>query len=78
MPYSVVITMPYPNDIRIGIIVYTLYYIFYNFTVTSVTFGLKLLIYNVLSGDRRGGRRVTEVTVNCILWQKFAYFEYFL
>lgn len=69
--------MPYPNDIRIGIIVYTLYYIFYNFTVTSVTFGLKLLIYNVLSGDRRGDRRVTEVAVNGIFMAKNCIFRIF-
>ena len=64
MPYSVVITMPCSYDIRIGIIVYTLILYFCDFTVTSVTTGLKYLIYNVLRGDRKGDRRVTEVTVN--------------
>ena len=64
IPCSYDITMPYSYNIRIGIIVYTLYYIFFNFTATSVTFGVKDLIYRMLGGDRRGGRRVTEVTVN--------------
>ena len=47
-------------------------YYFCNFTVTSVTIGLKYLIYNVLSGDRRGDRRVIEVTVKAENQQKNA------
>ena len=62
MPCSYIITMPCSYDIRIGILAYTPILYFCDFTVTSVTIGLKYLIYNVLSGGRRGDRRVTEVT----------------
>lgn len=56
MPCSYIITMPYSYDIRIGILAYTPILYFCDFTVTSVTIGLKYLIYNVLSGGRRGDR----------------------
>ena len=73
MPYSVVITMPYcndiripyRNDIRIGIIIYTPYTMFFIILLSPLSpLGVKSLIYRVLSGDRKGDRRVTEVTVN--------------
>ena len=62
LPYSLVNWLPYSFVIMIGIIVYTPYYIFCNFTVTTVTFEISPLIFNILRGDRRGDRRVTEVT----------------
>ena len=51
---------------------YIIYYLI--FTVTTVTFGVKSLIYNMLSGDRRGDRRVAEVAVEAVFFTKNALF----
>ena len=48
--------------------------IFVNFTVTTVTFEVKPLIHNMLSGDKKGGSRVAEVTVEAVFLQKTHYF----
>ncbi|MGN1228555.1 MAG: hypothetical protein ACI4T5_02725, partial [Prevotella sp.] len=47
---------------------------FCDFTVTSATNRLIYLYYNMLSGGRRGDRRVTEVTVKGIFLLKNSHF----
>ena len=59
IPYCNDIRIPYCNDIRIGIIVYTPILYFLLFYCHLCHLRLKYLIFNKLSGDRRGDRRVT-------------------
>ena len=47
---------------------------FVNFTATTATFGLKSLIYRMLSGGSRGGSRVTKVAVEAFFEAKNAIF----
>ena len=44
------------------------------FTATTATFGLKYLIFNILSGGSRGGSRVTKVAVEAFFEAKNAIF----
>ena len=51
---------------------------FINFTATTATYRVNYLIIWGLSGDRRGGRRVTEVAEEGHFLKKWLLFEHFL
>ena len=54
---------------------YTMYLV--NFTATTATNVSNTLWYNILSGGRRGGRRVILVAVKAFLGKNHAFFESF-
>ena len=54
---------------------YTMYLV--NFTATTATNVSNTLWYNILSGGRRGGRRVILVAVKAIFGKNHAFFESF-
>ena len=66
MPYSYNLRIPYSYDLRIGIAMLLLYYVFCDFTATTVTFEVKYLIIIVLIGGSRGGSRVAVVAVDAV------------
>ena len=77
MPYSYNLRIPCSYDLRIGIVTQLLYYVFCDFTATTVTFEVKYLIIIWLSGGSRGGSRVAVVAAEAVFWPKTALFYLF-
>ena len=77
IPYSYDLRIPCSYDLRIGIVMQLLYYVFCDFTATTVTFEVKYLIIIVLIGGSRGGSRVAVVAAEAVFWPKTALFYLF-
>ena len=67
IPCSYDLRIPCSYDLRIGIVMQLLYYVFCDFTATTVTFEVKYLTIIKLSGGSRGGSRVAVVAVKAFI-----------
>ena len=60
--------------LRIDFFEHSLYCIFLISTATTATFGVNKLMFCKLSGDSRGGSRVTKVAVKALFCPKIIHF----
>ena len=74
LPLSIYLYYYYYDNVIKTVVTPPLYYVFINFTITTITIGVKYLILIELISDRRSDRRVIEVIEEGLFLIKMAIF----